>query len=70
MARPKRDARQVVAEAKQIAADHGLRVMEKKYGAETCYQVFRVLPHRAVFCGTRCSPDGVRSYVSKLAGFR
>lgn len=70
MARPKRDARQVVAEARQIAADHGLRVMEKKYGAETCYQVFRVLPHRAVFLGTRRSPGGLRSYVCDVVGFR
>lgn len=70
MARPKRDARQVLAEAKQIAADHKLLVREKCYGDKTAYQLFRLLPHRAVFLGSRQSPSGLRSYVCDVAGFR
>lgn len=70
MARPKRDARQVLAEAKQIAADHNLHVVEKTYGDKTAYLLHRRLPHRLVFLGSRKSPAGLRSYVCDVAGFR
>lgn len=71
MVRPKRDGRQVVAEAKQIAADHGLVVAEKTYGTETAYSVYRKLPYAGVtFLGSRKSPDALRSLVCASAGFR
>jgi len=75
MAIQKRDGRQLVVEAKQIAADHGLVVAEKstmtKTGPKTWWCVYRKLPYAGVtWLGDRRSPHGLRSLVCNASGFR
>lgn len=70
MARQKRDGRQVIAEARQIAVDHGLIFSEKIYGGKTAYCVYRKIVDRVILLGSRQSPAGARSFVCRLVGFR
>lgn len=52
-------------QAKQIAADHGMFVIERG-GA---YQVYRQHPDKNIFLGKRSSAEGLRQLVAKLANF-
>ncbi|MFA6310623.1 MAG: hypothetical protein WCV99_13385 [Sterolibacterium sp.] len=62
---------QQLKEAKQIAKDHGLKVVEcpVKPG-KTDYVVYRELPDgRDTRLGKRASPQGLRKYVADLTNF-
>jgi len=62
---------QQLKEAKQIAKDHGLKVVEcqVKLG-KTDYVVYRELPNGSdTRLGKRSSPQGLRKYVADLANF-
>lgn len=63
---------QQLAEARQIAHDHGLLLTEKNLEpGKTIYVVYRLLDRgRKTFLGKRGSPEGARAYVAKLASFR
>lgn len=66
-----RDPRQLVKEAKQIARDHGLRLVECQTPAGTDYIIYRPLPDgRTTRIGKRSTPDGIRRFVADVAGFR
>ena len=52
-------------EAKQIANDFGLLVVEKAGR----YQVYRRMATRNVFVGERGTPDGLRNFVCKITNF-
>lgn len=65
-----RDGRQQVVEAKQIASDYGLLLVEKTYAKQTGYLLYRKTAARLVFLGRRSTPKGIRSLVTKCAGFR
>ncbi|MBS1198133.1 MAG: hypothetical protein H6R18_1918 [Proteobacteria bacterium] len=52
-------------EAKQIARDHGMYVVEKS----GVYMVFRKTPAQNVFLGKRSSASGLRQFVAKCASF-
>jgi hypothetical protein len=57
------DAQQV-KEAQQLARDHGMFVVDKG----TRYLLYRKMPHRNVFIGTRGSPAALLKFVSDCAG--
>lgn len=63
---------QQLKEARQIARDHALLLVEKPIEpGKTSYIVYRPLSDgRKTFLGKRGTPAGIRAYVSKLAGFR
>lgn len=52
-------------EAKQIALDHGLFVVDK--GSE--YQLYRRMATRNVFIGKRSTPAALRTLVCKVTNF-
>lgn len=56
---------QVIKEAKQIANDHGCFVAEK--GGR--FHVYRKTPSRAVWLGSRGTPDALRSFVCRVTNF-
>lgn len=62
---------QQLKEAKQIARDHGLRVIECPIEpGKTDYVVYRQLPNgRRTRLGKRSSPQGLRKYVADLTNF-
>ncbi|MEY2654946.1 MAG: hypothetical protein RLZZ524_1974 [Pseudomonadota bacterium] len=62
---------QQIKEAKQIAKDHGLKVVECPVAlGKTDYVVYRTLPDgRRTRLGKRSSPAGIRKYVADLAEF-
>jgi uncharacterized protein with GYD domain len=62
---------QKLKEAKQIAKDHGLKVVEFPVTpGKTDYVVYRELPDGSdTRLGKRSSPQGLRKYVADLAGF-
>lgn len=64
-----RDPRQVVAEAKQIARDHGLLVAEKSVPGGLRWLLYRIQGTRNVFLGSRGSPEGIRTLVCQVANF-
>lgn len=57
---------QQIKEAKQIAKDHGLVLIEK---AGT-YVLYRKTPDGNVRLGARATPSGIRSYTARCANFR
>ena len=63
---------QQLKEARQIAKDHGLLLIEKPIEpGKTSYIVYRKLPDgRKTFLGKRGTPEGARAYVAKAASFR
>lgn len=65
---PSRNPIQLLKEAKQIAQDHGMFVVERK-GKDTEYLLFRALTPRNAFLGKRSSVSGIRSLVAKCADF-
>ena len=56
-------------EAKQIAEDHGLFVVEKAGAKATEYQLYRRMATRSVFIGKRSTPEGLRTLVCKVTNF-
>lgn len=60
---------QQLKEAKTIAADHGLRVVERPSAKGSCYLLYRIVDGRPVFIGKRSSEPGIRSLVCKAANF-
>lgn len=60
---------QQLTEAKQIAADHGLRVIEKPTPSGRDYLLYRIVSGRAVYIGKRSSESGIRSMVCRAANF-
>lgn len=64
-------AAQQLIEARQIAKDHGLLVIDCPVEpGKTDYVVYRRLPDgRKSSLGKRGTPEGVRAYVAKLANF-
>lgn len=62
---------QQLKEAKQIAQDHGLKVVECPITlGKTDYVVYRQLPDgRRTRLGKRSSPQGLRKYVADLTNF-
>lgn len=62
---------QQLKEAKQIAKDHGLKVVECPIElGKTDYVVYRQLPDgRRARLGKRATPEGLRKYVADLANF-
>jgi len=62
---------QQLIEARQIARDHGLLVLDCKVApGKSEYVVYRTLPDgRRTRLGKRGTPEGVRAYVAKLANF-
>lgn len=68
--RSQRDPRQIVKEAKQIALDHGLFVVEKPDSAGvTQYLLYRNTPHKNTYIGRRATPAALRSLVCKAANY-
>lgn len=61
---------QKVKEARQIAKDTNLFITEKQVGARTDYFLYRKTPTGPVYIGKRGSPEGIRSFVVNVAGFR
>lgn len=63
-------ARQL-AEARQIARDHGLLLIEKPIEPGKCsYILYRLLERgRKTFLGKRGTPEGIRAYVARVAKF-
>jgi len=64
-------AAQQLIEARQIAKDHGLLVIDcPVQPGKTDYVVYRKLPDGSrTRLGKRASPEGLRAYVAKLANF-
>lgn len=60
---------QQLKEAKQIAKDHGMFVVERK-AKDTEYLLYRALTPGNVFLGKRATPGGIRNLVAKCANFR
>lgn len=62
---------QKLKEAKQIAQDHGLRVIECPVEpGKTDYVVYRTPPDgRRTRLGKRATPESLRKYVADLANF-
>lgn len=61
---------QLVKEAKQIARDHGLRLVECPTKTGTEYVLYRKLFGRDdVRLGKRSTPAGIRKYVADVAGY-
>ena len=56
---------QKLKEAKQIAHDYGLLIVEKA----DAYLVYRKMETRNVFIGKRGTPEALRSFVCKTANF-
>ena len=52
-------------EAKQIAKDHGLFVVEKAGR----FLLYRANPQRPIYLGSRSSAQTLRSFVCKVANF-
>lgn len=63
---------QQIKEAKQIARDHGLRVVEYQAApGQTSFAVYRQLPDgTSTRIGSRSTPAGIRRFVAQCAGFR
>lgn len=62
---------QQLKEAKQIARDHGLFVVEKTdCRGTTRYLLYRALEPRAAFIGRRGSPEDIRALVCQVTNFR
>lgn len=61
-----RDPRQLLKEARQIAADHGCIVSEK--GGK--YLVYRKTPTHQVYLGSRGTPAALRAFVCTVTNFR
>lgn len=68
MTRP-RTPLQLVKEAKQIARDHHLFVVEKPDAKGIDYLLYRQQTPGNVFIGRRRSPEGIRALVCKVANF-
>lgn len=64
-----RDPRQVLHEAKVIARDHGMFVVEKSSPKGTRYILYREQAPYNVCVGTRGTPDAIRALVCKAANF-
>lgn len=60
---------QQLKEAKVIARDHGLFVVEKPERAGTRSLLYRSQTTGNVFLGRRSSPEGIRALVCKVANF-
>lgn len=62
---------QKLIEARQIARDHGLVLIEKSIEpGKTSYIVYRKLPTgRLALIGKRSTPEATRAYVAKIANF-
>lgn len=68
MTRP-RNPLQLVKEAKRIALDHNLFVVEKPDPKGIAYLLYRKQLPANVFLGRRRSPAGIRDLVCKVANF-
>lgn len=55
---------QQLKEAKQLAHDHGMFVVDKG----SSYLLYRKLPHRSVYLGMRSSVEAFRRFVAACAG--
>lgn len=65
-----RDPRQTLKEAKQIAAENGLFVVEKADRAGmTQYLLYRETPPKNTYIGRRATPAALRSLVRKAASY-
>lgn len=64
-----RDPRQALKEAKQIAADHGLFVVEKQDKDRPFYLLYREMHTHNVLIGRRATPQSLRTLVCKVANF-
>ena len=64
MPKRERNPLQVLKEAKQIAIDYGMFVVEKSGK----YLLYRKNPARAIYLGSRGSVDGLRAFVVRCAG--
>ncbi len=64
-----RDPRQLVREAKQIAKDHGLFVVEKPDAKGIRYLLYRAQHPHNVCVGRSGSPQGIRDLVCRVANF-
>lgn len=53
-------------EARQIAADHGLFIVEKSGR----FSVYRKTPARPVYLGLRTDAADLRAFVARCAGFK
>ena len=60
---------QQLKEAKQIARDHGLFVVEKAERDGTRYLLYREQQPTNALIGRRSSPGGIRDLVCKVANF-
>lgn len=60
---------QQLKEAKQIARDHGLFVVEKAERDGTSYLLYREQQPTNTLIGRRSSPSGIRNLVCKVANF-
>jgi len=62
---------QQLKEARQIAKDHGLLVVDIKAApGKTEHIVYRLIPNgQRVRLGKRATAEGLRKYVADLAGF-
>lgn len=62
---------QQLVEARQIARDHGLLVIDVKASAgKTEHVVYRLIPGgQRIRLGKRATAEGLRAYVCKLASF-
>ncbi len=58
---------QQLKEAKQIAIDHGMFVVERKEGNETRYLLYRQQCPRNAYLGKRSTPSGIRSLAASCA---
>jgi hypothetical protein len=66
-----RNPLQLIKEAKQIAREHGLRLVEIPTAGGIDYVIYRHLPHGGdTRIGKRSSPEGIRNFVAKCANFR
>lgn len=60
---------QLVKEAKQIARDHQLFVVEKPDAKGIAYLLYRQQHPTNILLGRRRSPSGIRALVCKVANF-
>lgn len=60
---------QQLKEAKTIAAEHGLRVVERTTSTGRAYLLYRIVDGRPIYIGKRSSEPGIRTLVCKAANF-
>jgi hypothetical protein len=66
---PRRDPRQMIKEAYQIARDHSLRIKETPTTKGVEFTVYRIVSGRPIYLGKRSSPAAIRRFVAHAADF-